>query len=378
MLIGGRDLLLPTTMVGNYPNPAWYCDQPWAVFPDAAGAAAVRARPGHPAAMDPEALPREAFLDAVASIVRDQEEAGLDIIADGRVYGGSSAYGQILYHYYERLDGFELPSGPEFISPRCVGPVSIRESFHAETLAAVRRATSRPVKVSYTGLQVLSLFAEDKFYGTPRELGAALADALHEDFQRLADAGVEVIQVDEFLWSHGVSEWEIELLNRAVAGIDVQFWVHVCRAASTRPRPMLVSGGRHGFKRYVLGDDPAEVAEAEDSGPLAALWPTVLDADVRALNTEALDAEDLSSLEHSPWPGHVVAGVIDVRSAVVESATEVAERIRAVLAVVPADRLGLSTSCGLVKLPRDVARGKLQALSEGAAIVRAELMEVGT
>jgi len=141
---------------------------------------------------------------------------------------------------------------------------------------------------------------------------------------------------------------------------------------------MLVSGGRHGFKRYVLGDDPAEVAEAEDSGPLAALWPTVLDADVRALNTEALDAEDLSSLEHSPWPGHVVAGVIDVRSAVVESATEVAERIRAVLAVVPADRLGLSTSCGLVKLPRDVARGKLQALSEGAAIVRAELMEVGT
>jgi 5-methyltetrahydropteroyltriglutamate--homocysteine methyltransferase len=374
MLIAGRDLLLPTTMVGNYPNPSWYVDQPWAVFPDEAGAAAVRARPGHPAAVDPAALPREAFLDAVASIVRDQEEAGLDVIADGRVYGGSSAYGQILYHYYERLNGFELPPGPEFVSPRCVGPVSIREPFHTETLAAVRRATSRPVKVSYTGLQVLTLFAEDKFYGAQRELGTALADALNEDFRRLAEAGAAIIQVDEFLWSHGVSDWEIELLNRAVRGVPAQFWVHICRAGSTRPRPMLVSGGRHGFKRYVLGDDPSEVAEAEDSGPLAALWPTVLEADVRVLNTEALDAEDLASLRHSPWPGDVVAGVIDVRTAAVETPAEVADRIRAVLTVVPAQQLGLSTSCGLVKLPRESARGKLQALSEGAAIVRAELL----
>jgi 5-methyltetrahydropteroyltriglutamate--homocysteine methyltransferase len=137
---------------------------------------------------------------------------------------------------------------------------------------------------------------------------------------------------------------------------------------------MLVSGGRHGFKRYVLGDDPSEVAEAEDSGPLAALWPTVLEADVRVLNTEALDAEDLASLRHSPWPGDVVAGVIDVRTATVETPAEVADRIRAVLTVVPAQQLGLSTSCGLVKLPRESARGKLQALSEGAAIVRAELL----
>jgi len=373
MLIAGRELLLPTTMVGNYPNPSWYVDEPWAVFPDSAGAAAVRARPGHPAALDPEAMPREAFYDAVAVIVRDQEEAGLDLIADGRVYGGSSAYGQILYHYYERLDGFELPAGAEFVSPRCVGPVSLREPFHVETLAALRRATNRPVKVSYTGLQVLTLFAEDKFYGAQRDLGAALAAALREDFVRLADAGVDVIQVDEFLWSHGVSEWEIELLNRAVAGVGVQFWVHVCRAASTRPRPMLVSGGRHGFKRYVLGDDPSEVAEAEDAGPLAALWPTVLDADVRALNTEALDAHDITAFRESPWPRDVVAGVIDVRTGEVESAETVAQRIRDVLAVVPAERLALTTSCGLVKLPRDVARAKLEALTAGAAIVRREL-----
>jgi 5-methyltetrahydropteroyltriglutamate--homocysteine methyltransferase len=356
--IAGRDRLLPTTMVGNYPNPAWYVDQPWAVFPDAA---VLGSRS------------REAFYDAVAAIVHDQEEAGLDVIADGRVYGGSSAYGQILYHYYERLHGFQLPAGSDFVSPRCTGPVSLRVPLHTETLAAVRRVTDRPVKVSYTGLQVLTLFAKDEFYGAQRELGAALAASLNEDFRRLADAGVDVIQIDEFLWSYGVSDWEIELLNRAVAGVDVQFWVHVCRSASTRPRPLLVSGGRHGFKRYVLGDDPS--ATDDEPGTLAALWPTVLDADVQVLNAEALDAADLAGLRDSPWPGEVVAGVIDVRTEQVETASEVAGRIRSVLEAVPAERVGLTTSCGLVKLNREVARAKLAALVAGAALVRAEIKD---
>ncbi len=373
MLIAGQQRLLPTTMVGNYPNPSWYVDQPWAVFPDEAGAAAVRARPGHPAAADPDARPREAFYDAISSIVQDQMDAGLDVIADGRVYGGASTYGQIFFHYYERLRGFEVPHGGEFRAPKCVGPVSLRSPLHLETLTAVRRATTLPVKVSYTGLQVLTLFAEDTHYGAQRDLATALADALREDFLRLADAGVDIIQIDEFLWSHGVSDWEIELLNRAVRGVDTQFWVHVCRTGSARPRPLLVSGGRHGFKRYTLGDEPSE--SGENVGTLAALWPTVLDADVQVLNTEALDAEDMTAFRESPWPGDVVAGVIDVRTEKVEDAETVAVRIREVLTAVPAERLGLTTSCGLVKLPRDVARAKLYALTAGAAIVRSELRD---
>jgi 5-methyltetrahydropteroyltriglutamate--homocysteine methyltransferase len=149
--------------------------------------------------------------------------------------------------------------------------------------------------------------------------------------------------------------------------------VHVCRSASARPRPLLVSGGRHGFKRYVLGDDPS--ATEDEPKTLAALWPTVLDADVQVLNTEALDDADLAALRESPWPGEVVAGVIDVRTEQVETASEVAARIRAVLEAVPATRLGLTTSCGLVKLNRDVARAKLAALVAGAALVRAEIKD---
>jgi len=370
MQIRGREVLLPTTMVGNYPNPVWYGDQPWAVFPDAAGAAAARVRPDHPQALDPDGLPREAFYDAVAAIVHDQEEAGLDIIADGRVYGGTKDYSQILYHYFERLRGFELPNAAGMISPRCVGPVSAQGSFHLESLEAVRRATTRPVKVSYTGLQVLTLFTEDRHYGAQRDLGRAIAAAMRDDFLRLADAGVDIIQIDEFLWAHGVSDWEIELLNAAVAGVGVQFWIHVCRGASNRPRPLLVGGGRHGFKRYVLSDTNDS---ADEPGPLDALWPAVLDADVSLLDFEALDSADLVGFKVAPWPGQFAAGVIDVRDPEVETAASVAARIRDVLAVVPAAQLALTTSCGLAKLPRDVARAKLRALASGAALVRSEL-----
>jgi 2-hydroxypropyl-CoM lyase len=68
-----------------------------------------------------------------------------------------------------------------------------------------------------------------------------------------------------------------------------------------------------------------------------------------------------------------VAGVIDVKSTVTETADQVADRIRQVLEYVPAERLGLSTDCGLINLPRMIAAGKLRALADGAAQVRAEI-----
>ena len=68
-----------------------------------------------------------------------------------------------------------------------------------------------------------------------------------------------------------------------------------------------------------------------------------------------------------------MAGVIDVKSTITETAGEVADRIRQCLEYVPAERLGLTTDCGLVMLQRMTAQNKLRALAEGAAIVRAEL-----
>ena len=98
MLIGGQDILLPTTMVGNYPNPRWYDGHGFATLP--------RGEFIH------DSISKEAFEDVVGTIVRDQEAAGLDVISDGKVYGGDSPYGTILYYYLERVSGYKLTGPP--------------------------------------------------------------------------------------------------------------------------------------------------------------------------------------------------------------------------------------------------------------------------
>lgn len=311
MLVGHEDILLPTTMVGNYPNPRWYDGYSYSRLP--------------PGALIYDSLTREAFEDAVLAVVHDQEAAGLDIISDGRVHGGDSPCAQVVYHYFERLRGYEI-DGPQLglpiystlFSPTVVGPVSRRTSFASPTLRAVRKATNKPVKISYQGIHVLAAASNDQYYKDMRELAIALAKAYREDFLQLADVGVEIIQLDEFLWPYEMSDWQVEVFNEAVDDVPgVQFWVN-----------------------YEVGR----------TGP-----------------------DDLKPLADYGWDKDFVAGVIDVKSTITETADEVAERIRQCLEYVPAERLGLTTDCGLVMLQRMTAQSKLRALAEGAAIVRAEL-----
>src|SRR5260370_24467788 len=104
-------------------------------------------------------ISKEALEDGVGALSHDQEAAGLDGISDGKVYGGASPYGTILYYYLERVSGYRL-SGPPIglpiystlYSPTCIGEIRREVPFHLVNLRAVRKATTKPVKVSYTGL----------------------------------------------------------------------------------------------------------------------------------------------------------------------------------------------------------------------------------
>ena len=98
MLTGGQDILLPTTMVGNYPNPRWYDGHSFATLPKGE--------------FIHDSISKEALEDAIGAIAHDQEAAGLDLISDGKVYGGDSPYGTILYYYLERMSGYKLAGPP--------------------------------------------------------------------------------------------------------------------------------------------------------------------------------------------------------------------------------------------------------------------------
>jgi methionine synthase II (cobalamin-independent) len=365
MRVGSQDVLLPTTMVGNYPNPRWYDGRAFAQYPKGE--------------FIYDAVSREAFEDAVGSIVHDQVGAGLDVISDGRVYGGDSPYGQILYHYVERMTGYKL-SGPPIglpiystlFSPTCVGEVRREHPFHLATLRAVRKATDKPVKISYTGIQVLAAATTNQYYKETRELALAIAKAFNEDFKELADNGVDIIQLDEFVWPYGMGDWEVEAVNTAVEDVDAQFWVHTCWGNYSGTPGYFPDEEEREFGAWVLDHRPAHAAAPERAH---GIFPNVLDANIYALNYEVgrTGPDDLKPLLDNNWTKPFVAGVIDVKSTVTETAEEVADRIRQVLEFVPAERLGLSTDCGLINLPRMVAAGKLRALADGAALVRQEL-----
>ncbi len=367
MQVGSEQILLPTTMVGNYPNPRWYDGQAFAKQPI-----------GN---FIYDSISREAFDDAVLAIVHDQEAAGIDIISDGRVHGGDSPYGVVIYHYYERLHGYEM-SGPQIglpiysslFAPTVTGEVRRKAPLHKANLRAVRKATKKPVKVSYQGLQVLAAASNDQYYKDMKDLATALAKAYHEDFLELADEGCDIIQLDEFLWPYGMSDWHTEVFNLAVDNVPgIQFWVHSCWGNYSGTPGYFPDETETEYGGTFVIDRRAPDAAAPDRA--RALFPGAQDAHMDALNYEVgrTGPDDLKPLADAGWDKDFVAGVIDVKTTITETAADVADRIRMCLEYVPAERLGLSTDCGMINLPRMVCQQKLRALGDGAAIVRKEL-----
>ncbi len=365
MRVGSQDLMLPTTMVGNYPNPRWYDGRAYATYPKGEFVY--------------DAISREAFEDAVGAIGHDQEAAGLDVISDGKVYGGDSPYGQIVYHYVERMTGYKLTGPPiglpiysTLFAPTCVGEVRREYPFHLANLRAVRKATKKPVKVSYTGIQVLAAATNNQYYKETKELALAIAKAFNEDFKELADNGCDIIQVDEFVWPYGMGDWEVEALNTAVEGVGCQFWVHTCWGNYSGTPGYFPDDEERESGAWVLDHRPASAPAPQRA---QAIFPKVLDANIDALNYEVgrTGPDDLKPLMEHNWSKGFVAGIIDVKSTITETSAEVADRIRQVLEYVPADRLALSTDCGLINLPRMISASKLRALADGAAMVRGEV-----
>jgi len=371
MRIAGQEILLPTMMVGNYPKPRWFTGQAWSEIPAGRYAA--------------DSISFEAFSDAILAIVHDQDSAGLDVISDGLMVSGDSPYAAKLYYLTERIAGF-TPYGPSIMlptfstehSPIVDGKLIRKCPLYSEQVRVLRKATKKPIKVNFPGLQVLAMGSINKYYSDVKDLAFDLARIYNEEFKELVAAGCDIIQLDEFTWHFGLSlgDWEVDVFNAAVDGVDAEVHVHVCwgnylGTAGYLPRPGDGESPDKEGEEYVLSlrERDATTARAQ------AIFPRVHRVHISALNYEIAHqgAGDLVALEKGGWEKDFIAGVIDVKSVEIEAAEAVADRIRACLGVVKPENLGLSTDCGLINLPRRVAQGKLRSLVEAAHIVRAEL-----
>ena len=340
-------MLLPTMLVGSYPQPEWLIDRAKLAgrFPPR-----VRARELW---RIPEPFLAEAQDDATIVAIRAQEEAGIDIVTDGEIRRESYSN-----RFATALDGVDLDnpgtaldrSGHPNPVPRVVGAIRRRHAVEVDDLRFLKAHTTRPVKITVPGPFTMAQQAQIDHYGGSRELAAMdYAVAVNEEIRDLFAAGADVVQIDEPYMQARPEEarvYGLRALNRALEGVTGTTAVHICfgYAAIIHARPEAYS-----FLPELAGCGCRQVSiETAQSN---------------------LDCSVLATL-----PGKkIVLGVIDLSTTEVETPELVAQRIRRALPWVAAENIIVAPDCGMKYLPRESAFGKMKAMVAGAAIVRAEL-----
>jgi 5-methyltetrahydropteroyltriglutamate--homocysteine methyltransferase len=337
--------LLQTTIAGSLPKPAWLAapNQLWA-----------------PWLLEGDAL-AEGKRDAVRLVLRDQEQAGIDIVTDGE-----QTRRHFVTTFIENLDGVDfqhkrtvrIRNRYDADVPVVVGPVARRGPVFVEDARFLRAETDRKVKYTLPGPMTMVDTLYDAHYRSREKLAWAFAEILNEEARAIAATGVDVIQFDEpafNVYFDEVRDWGVLTLERAAQGLPCATAVHICYG--------------YGIKANIewkktLG---AEWRQYEQTFPLLAA------SSIRQVSLECANSHVPIDLIGLLAGKDVLVGSIDVATERIETPEDVAAVIRAALKHVPADRLYPCTNCGMVPLPRAVARGKLQALAAGAALVRREL-----
>jgi 5-methyltetrahydropteroyltriglutamate--homocysteine methyltransferase len=339
--------ILPTTVVGSYPQPEWLVDR------------AMLSKSVPRTRMQgiwrvPEAYLEQAQDDATIVAIRDMERAGIDIVTDGEIRRESYSN-----RFATALEGIDANNPAIILSrsghatpvPRVVDNIRRAGPVELKDMEFLRRNTDRAAKMTLPGPFTMSQQARNEFYSDEEELAMAFADAVNAEALDLQEAGADIIQLDE-PWVRNNPElakrYAVKAINRALRGLTVPTIVHLCFGyAAVVPGSTKPAG--YSFLAE-LADSSADQISIEAAQPK-------LDLGV---------LKELSSKK-------ILLGVLDLGNPEIETAAVVADRIRHGLKHVSADHLIAAPDCGMKYMPRHVAFGKLKALCDGAAIVRDEI-----
>ena len=338
--------LLPTSLVGSYPQPDWLIDRK---------ALASRFPPRTPTPslwrVAPEFL-EEAQNDAVLIAIRDQERAGIDIVTDGEVRRESYSN-----RFANALEGIDLEnpgealdrSGHPVAAPRVTGKIRRKRPVEVEALKFLKANTDRPVKITVPGPFTMQQQAQNAAYPDDRALAMDYAKAVNEEIRDLFAAGADVVQVDEPYMQarpQKARDYGLEALNAALEGIEGTTAVHICfgYAAIIHERPA-------GYE----------------------FLPEFAHSCVHQISVETAQAHLDTAILEPLRDKAIILGVLDLSDPAIETPEIVAERIRKALPHVNPQTVIIAPDCGLKYLPREVAFGKMKAMVDGARIVRAEL-----
>jgi 5-methyltetrahydropteroyltriglutamate--homocysteine methyltransferase len=373
MLKATAGTVMPTTITGSLPRPSWYTENL-----------------GIKSFLDAMVISRfrEQYVDALSVYLREQEVAGLDIVTDGDCRFDQDVGGQSWTSYPpHHMSGFEathpklasvgaggiaFPRGHILhdylearVMPKIVGPIGRGEMQYAEIFKAAQRLTRKPVKFGTVTPELVAFAVQDEHYTSLPDRIMAMSDAFNEELHDLADAGCQVIQLEEpqihLLAARGYKdpvitpEFMLQVFNNTVKGLraKTEVWCHTCWGNPSQQR---MFGSIQSYK------------------PALALLNQV-DADVITFEMASSHCAEMEDVGKAITSMKVGIGVIDHHTLQVESPEEVATIVRQALTVIPPERLVLSSDCGMGRegMSRRHAFYKMVALVQGVNVVKKEL-----
>jgi 5-methyltetrahydropteroyltriglutamate--homocysteine methyltransferase len=372
MLRATKDLMLPTTITGSLPRPSWYTE-------NLGGRSFLDAMVNNHF--------REQYVDTVSVYLHEQELAGLDIVTDGDAHFDSDVGGQSWTNYPPRhMGGFDhdpqpTPAGKgglafppghilhdyleSRVMPGIAGQVTRGDLQYAAMWKVAQRMTKKPVKFGTIGPELVAFAVQDKYYKSMKDRILAITDALNAELHDLADAGCPVIQFEEpqihLLSIRKIVDdvinpaFSVEVFNRTVKGLraKTEVWCHTCWGNPSQQRMF------------------TEV----QSYKTALEMLNKVDADVITFESASAHGMDLEAFGEIITDKKICIGVIDHHSLQIERPDEIAEHIRKALKYIPAERLVISSDCGMGRegMSRRHAYYKTVALVLGTNMVRKEL-----
>lgn len=350
MQVRGEEVLLPTMIVNSLPRPIFMQGR---VFGEG-----VHAREY------PSVRHRELFQSAVSLAVKDQQDAGLDIISDGGQYYETDTNHEVAEHYHvmaQRLEGY-LPYGERLVAgrldlpiyqPTAIAPIRWRRPVLKPIAEAVRDATTRPFKLHMgVGPVTLAAITTDQYYnGDIRALALDVARAFNDELRDIERrGGADLVQVAEPLTFFDNEPWIIDALNTAFEGISMTRVVHIC----------------YGHEEGQAGQSDLRAGEFLP-------WAFDIDCDMFHIEMASHDFAEIEALKGWPRDKLLAVGVLDGRNLNVESPQQIAAWLRRVTEIVPAEQVAVASDCALASFRQVVARRKMRALVAGTAIARAEI-----
>lgn len=337
--------LLPTSTAGSLPKPSWLAEpeklwSPWK--------------------LEGEAL-IEAKQDALRLSLQEQQHAGIDIVSDGeqtRQHFVTTFIENLNGVDFEKRETVRIRNRYDASVPTVVSAVSRPKPVFVDDARFLRQQTNQPIKWALPGPMTMIDTLYDAHYKSREKLAWEFAKILNQEARELEAAGVDIIQFDEPAFNvffDEVNDWGVAALERAIEGLKCQTAVHICYGYGIKANTDW---------KQTLGSEWRQYEES---------FPKLQQSNLDIISLECHNSHVPIDLIELVRGKKVMVGAIDVASNTVETPEEVANTLRKALKFVDADKLYPSTNCGMAPLARNVARGKLEALAAGAAIIRGEL-----